>query len=68
MELGKGLECEFYGGVADLFRLNIRKRIVLQVGIRCPGKWLSKHPWRYLQAVQIWHLGHGLRLDLTLLG
>lgn len=31
MELGKGLECEFYGGVADLVRLNIRKRIVLQV-------------------------------------
>jgi len=27
------------------------------IGIGCPGRWLSPHPWRCLKNVWIWHFG-----------
>ena len=27
------------------------------IGIGCPGKWLSKHSWGCSEKVQMWHLG-----------
>ena len=37
------------------FRLDIRKNSLLRglsdIGIGCPGKWLSHHPWRYSKSM-----------------
>ncbi|KAK4829691.1 hypothetical protein QYF61_006066, partial [Mycteria americana] len=43
------------------FRLDIRKFFSLKglssIGTGCPGKWLSRHPWRYLKDVWMRCLG-----------
>ncbi|KAK4825363.1 hypothetical protein QYF61_026882 [Mycteria americana] len=45
----------------ERFRLDIRKNSVLKgwssIGTSCPGKWLSRHPWRYLKDVWMRCLG-----------
>jgi len=42
------------------FRLDIRKNFFTEwsdIGIGCPVKWWSHHPWRCSKHVQMWHFG-----------
>jgi len=44
------------------FQLGIRKNFFTKkglssIGMGCPGKWWSHHPWRYLHDLEIWCLG-----------
>lgn len=33
-----------------------------------PGKWLSSHPWGYLEGMKMWHLGTWLSSGLSRAG
>jgi len=54
------------------FRLDVRKNFLLKewsdIGIGCPGKWLSHCPWSYLKTCRCGISGYGSVVDLAVLG
>lgn len=58
------LSCARRGSDWVLWRISSQKGLS-SIGTSCPGKWLNHYPWRYLKDQWMWHLGHGLVLDVA---
>lgn len=48
----------------------MRLHIMVQSGIRTgfPGKWWSHYGWKYPEGMRTWHLGHGIVMNMLVLG